>query len=51
MLIFFFPFLQVVSDGADSQYIYRVLTGRVRVEKGDAKTSVGQGAVLHRLYR
>ena len=29
--------------------VFRVIKGRVRVEKGDSKTTVGQGAVVNRL--
>ena len=37
----------IVSDGVHSEDMYRVVSGRVRVEKGDSKTNaVGQGAVV-----
>ena len=38
-----------MSDGDSTEDIYRVLAGRVRVEKGDHKTPVGQGAVVNRI--
>jgi len=39
----------IVSDGVQQNAVFRVIKGRVRVEKGDAKTTVGQGAVVNRL--
>lgn len=43
------PLAQIVSDGEATEDIYRVLAGRVRVEKGDYRTPVGQGAVVNRI--
>ena len=40
---------QIVTDGLKQDCIFRVISGRVRVEKGDLKTAVGQGAVVNRL--
>lgn len=39
----------ILSDGKVSDNMYRIISGRVRVEKGDAHTPVGQGAVVNQL--
>ena len=40
---------QIVSDGVSDDFVYRINSGRVRVEKGDRFTPVGQGAVVNNL--
>jgi len=39
----------IVMDGVESDDMFRVVRGIVRVEKGDARTPVGQGAVVNQL--
>jgi len=39
----------VVADGQQQHAVFRVAKGNIRVEKGDSKTTVGQGAVVNRL--
>ena len=39
----------IVRDGVATDDLYRVLDGRVRVEKGDETHTAGQGAVLNLL--
>lgn len=41
--------LQILSDGTSNEYMFRIASGRVRVEKGDSSTPVGQGAVVNQL--
>lgn len=39
----------IVADGVSTDAMYRVMSGHVRVEKGNDSTKVGQGAVLNSL--
>ena len=41
--------VQIVVDGLEAKHVYRVEKGRVRVEKGDRLTPVGQGAVVNQI--
>ena len=43
------PPSQILQDGVVSQDMYLIMKGRVRVEKGDKTTPVGEGAVLNQL--
>lgn len=45
----FTPCSQIVMDGVESDDMFRVVRGIVRVEKGDARTPIGQGAVVNQL--
>jgi len=39
----------ILTDGVRSDDMFKVVTGRVRVEKGDSTTPVGSGAVVNQL--
>ena len=41
--------LQIVADGVKTEDMFRVVSGSVRVEKGNEKVAVGEGAVLNSL--
>ena len=40
---------QIVTDGRPQEHVYKVVSGKVRVEKGDSTTPVGQGAVVNQI--
>ena len=39
----------IVLDGTENEFIYRIVSGCVRVEKSDSRTKVGEGAVVNQL--
>ena len=41
--------LQIVADGVKTEDMFRAVSGSVRVEKGNEKVAVGEGAVLNSL--